>query len=96
MSIAPGLSAVAFFVAGLVSARMLPGVRAIEPALGSAGAVVTFGLVQFTALAEVEPPATAPQLGLFVASVALMAFLLCLLGARVSQVMQARRRAPRA
>ena len=96
VSIAPGLGAIAFFVAGFVATRLLPGVRALDPALGSAGAVLIVGLMQFTTLPELEPPVTAPQIALFVASVAAMAFLLSLLGARVGLVMQARRRAPRA
>ena len=88
--VAIGLSTAAFFLAGHLAARFVPEARPIEPALGSGLVVLVLGLLQFSA-PRAEAPATTTQIVLFTALVAVMAFVLAFLGARLARTLQMRR-----
>jgi hypothetical protein len=93
VSIAPVLSVVAFLLAGLVAQRLSPTARPIEPALGSAAAVLIMGVVQLTMLGD-GAPVSAAQMAVFITTLTLAAFVCALLGARLSKVQRARRFSP--
>jgi len=93
VALAPGLSAVAWFLAGMVTMRWQPDTRPGSPALGSAGAIVLFGMAEIAALSRSETPIPVGPATFFIAVLGLVAFVLTFLGARVAKILRERRMA---